>query len=172
MDEIIEILRSAGLDASRNNKVIKLNNTRQEICRVWEKILQENINKMEGLTFESRFETFYDRIECGQSHIMANEGVTPDDKRDYTSIFPGATLVDVIPEQEAFIQYPYVLDDDQVNSILTGFFPESDVILHIFLHGKEVLSVDRAEGKVYFFYDRRRGPSKAPDMDLGEWLDH
>ena len=172
MDEIIEILRSAGLEASRNNKVIKLNNTRQEICRVWEKILQENINKMEGLKFESRFGTFYDRIESGYSQVTVNEEITPDDKRDYTSMFPGATLVDVIPEQELFIQYERIPDDDQVDNILIRFFPDEDVVVHIFFEGKEILSVDRSDGKLYFFYDKRKGPSKTPDMDLGEWLDH
>ena len=172
MDEIIEILRSAGLNPSCNGKKYKLNNTRQEICRVWEQVLAESIEKMEGCEFESRFQTFYDRIKCGYSHFAVNEGVTPDDKRDYTNLFPGATLVDVIPQQELFIHYPFILDDEQVKVITDSFFPGEDVVIHVFHNGKEVLSVDRSDGKSYFFYDRRKGPSKAPDMDLGEWLDH
>ena len=172
MDEIIEILRNAGLNPSCNGKVYKLNNTRQEICRVWEQVLAESIQKLNGCEFESCHGSFFDWIESSHSHMIINEGVTPDDKRDYSNLFPGATLVDVIPEQELFIHYPYVLDDEQVKVITDSFFPGEDVVIHVFHNGKEVLSVDRSDGKLYFFYDRRKGPSKTPDMDLGEWLDH
>ena len=173
MDEIIEILRSAGLDpCCDGDEKVTLNNTRQEICQVWEEVLAQNIDKMEGCEFESHFETFYDRIKCGYSHFAVNEGVTPDDKRDYTNLFPGATLVDVIPQQELFIHYPFILDDEQVKVITDSFFPGEDVIIHVFHNGKEVLSVDRMGEKLYFFHDIRKGPSKAPDMDLGEWLDY
>lgn len=99
-------------------------------------------------------------------------GVTPDDQRDYSDVFPGATLVDVIPQQEMYIQYDSMLSDDEVNNVVAAFFPEKDVMVYILLDGKEVLTVERKEGKIFFFNDRRAGPSKAPDMDLGEWLDH
>lgn len=73
MDEIIEMLTRVGLCVSRNNKRVTLNNTRQEICRVWEGVLG-NIAAMEGFEFESRMGTFYDRIECGYSFFLVNEG--------------------------------------------------------------------------------------------------
>lgn len=171
MDEIIEMLTSAGLSVSRKNKNITINNTRQEICRVWEGVLG-NIEAMEGMEFESSRGTFYDRIYSGCSHFMINEGVTPDDKKDYSNIFPGATLVDAIPEQEMYIQYDSVMSDDEVNDIVSAFFPEKDVMVYFLHSGKEVLTVERTEGKIYYFNDRRAGPSKVPDMDLGEWLDH
>lgn len=171
MDEIIEMLTRVGLCVSRKNKKVTLNNTRQEICRVWEGVLG-NIEAMEGMEFESNHGTFYDRIYSGCSHFMINEGVTPDDKRDYSDMFPGATLVDVIPEQEMYIQYDSMLSDDEVNAVVDAFFPEEDVMLYFLHNDKEVLTVERTEGKVYYFNDRRKGPSKAPDMDLGEWLDH
>ena len=173
MDEIIEMLRSVGLSVSYNNKNknITINNTRQEICRVWEGVL-EKIAAMEGMEFESTHGSFYDRINSGYSHFMINEGVTPDDKRDYSDIFPGATLVDVIPKQKAYVQYGTILSDDEVSAVAAEFFPEEDVMLYFLHNDKEVLTVERKEGKIYYFNDRRAGPSKTPDMDLGEWLDH
>lgn len=171
MDEIIEMLTSAGLSVSRKNKNITINNTRQEICRVWEGVLG-NIEAMEGFEFESNHGTFYDRIYSGCSHFMINEGVTPDDKRDYSDMFPGATLVDVIPEQEAYVHYGTILSDNEINNVVDAFFPGKNVMVYFLHNGKEVLTVERTEGKIYYFNDRRAGPSKVPDMDLGEWLDH
>lgn len=171
MDEIIEVLTSAGLSASYNNKKVTLNNTRQEICRVWEGVLSANITSMEGLEFESILGTFYDRIECGYSSFLVNEGgATEDDQRDYS--FPGATLVDAIPEQEMYIQHTTILSDNEVNAVVDVFFPGKNVMVYFLHNGKEVLTVERTEGKIYYFNDRRAGPSKTPDMDLGEWLDH